>query len=88
MAAVLVITLFFSSVFIAEEMGHHDCTGEDCPICATIELCISIIRTCEAVTVMASALVIMAAPLITTTAIYDAETVTFSLIDNKVRLDY
>ena len=88
MAAVLVITLFFSSVFIAEEMGHHDCTGEDCPICATIELCISIIRTCEAVIVMASALVIMAAPLITTTAIYDAETVTFSLIDNKVRLGY
>ena len=41
LAAILIITLFFSIIFIAEESGHKDCQGEDCPICSTIEICIS-----------------------------------------------
>lgn len=37
----LLLTLFFSMLFISEEMGHHDCTGEDCPVCAVIDICIN-----------------------------------------------
>lgn len=33
--AVFVIVAFFSLLFIAKE-AHHDCAGEDCPVCACI----------------------------------------------------
>lgn len=33
--AAFVIVAFFSLLFIAKE-AHHDCTGEDCPVCACI----------------------------------------------------
>ncbi len=33
--AAFVIVAFFSLIVIAKE-AHHDCTGEDCPVCACI----------------------------------------------------
>ena len=33
--AAFVIVAFFSLFFIVKE-AHHDCTGEDCPVCACI----------------------------------------------------
>ena len=33
--AAFVIVAFFSLLFIAKE-ANHDCTGEDCPVCACI----------------------------------------------------
>ena len=34
----LLVIVLFSSFYVAAE-AHHDCTGEDCPVCACIRLC-------------------------------------------------
>lgn len=39
LAAFMLAAILFSSLFIALEM-HHDCSGEDCPICICIEHCV------------------------------------------------
>ena len=40
--AVLFIMLF-SSFYICAEADHH-CSGEDCPVCACIQICENVIR--------------------------------------------
>ena len=40
--AVLFIVLF-SSFYICAEADHH-CSGEDCPVCACIQICENVIR--------------------------------------------
>ena len=42
--AVFVFTLLFSVIFIAVEI-HHDCTGENCPICMEIQACVQTLQT-------------------------------------------
>lgn len=37
-AAVIVLSMFLSVFYIAQE-ADHDCTGVGCPICAAIERC-------------------------------------------------
>ena len=39
-SVILLGTFLLSAVFLAEEIGHHDCIGDDCPICETIEQCV------------------------------------------------
>ncbi|MBP5159522.1 MAG: hypothetical protein ILP10_04415 [Lachnospiraceae bacterium] len=38
MAIMMLAIMLFSAFFVAHEM-EHDCTGEDCPVCACIEWC-------------------------------------------------
>ena len=42
-ALVVVCLLVFSSVFLAKESGH-DCSGQDCPVCAEMQACSAVIR--------------------------------------------
>ncbi|MCR5468116.1 MAG: hypothetical protein K6F37_04070 [Lachnospiraceae bacterium] len=44
MVFVMLIFLLFASFFVAIE-AHHDCVGEDCPICTCIEQCESIMQS-------------------------------------------
>ncbi len=43
MSIVMIALVLFSVVFIAEEIGH-DCSGEDCPICESLEQCRKAVR--------------------------------------------
>lgn len=43
MAVMMLVVMLFSSFFIAAH-ADHDCTGEDCPICACIQQCENTIR--------------------------------------------
>ena len=43
MAAMMLLVMLFSSFYIAAH-ADHDCTGEDCPICACIQQCENTIR--------------------------------------------
>ena len=43
MATIMIVIVLFFSFFIATET-HHDCTGEDCPICACVSQCEETIR--------------------------------------------
>ena len=40
LGVILLGSFLLSSIFVAEEIGHHDCIGDDCPICETIEQCV------------------------------------------------
>ena len=43
MAVMMLVVMLVSSFFIAAHTDH-DCTGEDCPICACIQQCENTIR--------------------------------------------
>lgn len=42
---VVIILVYFGSPFFVFTHLSHDCTGEDCPICAEIDACIAVIQT-------------------------------------------
>jgi hypothetical protein len=43
MAVMMLVVVLFSVTFIVVEI-HHDCCGEDCPVCACISQCESILQ--------------------------------------------
>ena len=83
----LLLTLFFSLLFIAEEMGHHDCTGEDCPVCAVIELCINNVEKCGTAIIAAAIAAVVMITFSNDENKYKEEIVFSSLTGNKVRLN-
>ena len=38
LCGVLLFGMLFSAFFVSKEF-HHDCTGEDCPICQMVAIC-------------------------------------------------
>ena len=42
-STVMLVVLLFSAFYIATE-EEHNCTGEDCPICACMEQCVNNLR--------------------------------------------
>ena len=42
LCGLLLVGMLFSSFFVSTEF-HHDCSGEDCPICQMVALCESFI---------------------------------------------
>ncbi len=83
----LLLTLFFSMLFISEEMGHHDCTGEDCPVCAVIDICINNVGKCGTAIIAAVAAVVVMITFSDADSIYKEEIIFSSLTGNKVRLN-
>lgn len=43
MAAMMLFVVLFSAFFIVSH-SDHDCTGEDCPVCACIQQCENILH--------------------------------------------
>ncbi len=43
MMIMMLFTVSVSSFFVSEHF-HHDCDGEDCPICETLQICENAIR--------------------------------------------
>ena len=43
LAAAVVFLVLFSAFYVSAE-AHHVCSGEDCPICACIQLCETVVR--------------------------------------------
>ena len=46
LAAVLLLTLVFSAFLLAVE-ADHECSGEDCSVCALLQLCETLLRRLE-----------------------------------------
>ncbi len=88
LALIILVAIFFSALFISMEMGHHDCSGEDCPICATMEECVNNIRICG----MAAVIVFVISSFVAETrkqkSSYIVEILLKSLIVKRVRLNY
>lgn len=47
LSIVVLLSLVFSVYFIQAE-AHHDCIGDDCPICATLDLCEATVKQLSA----------------------------------------
>ena len=43
LAMLMIIVMLFSAFYISAEL-HHDCIGEDCPICACVQQCENVIH--------------------------------------------
>ena len=85
--SLLLLTIFFSMLFISEEMGHHDCTGDDCPVCAVIEICINNVEKCGTVVIAVAAAAVVMITFSENNNIYKEAIVFSSLTGNKVRLN-
>ena len=86
MCAALLAGVLFATFFIADEY-HHDCTGEECPICQTIAECEAFVNQ------ISSGLIIVVAALLAVLAVSDIKVmlgnIFFSntLVTQKVRLN-
>lgn len=56
LAFLMLAVLLFSSVFVAAE-AHHDCPGEDCPVCLNLRMCEEILRTAGSRTAVQAAVI-------------------------------
>ena len=88
LALIILVAIFFSALFISMEMGHHDCSGEDCPICATMEECVNNIRICGMAAVIAFVIRSFVAEARRQKLSYIVEILLESLIVKRVRLNY
>ncbi len=43
-ALIMLVVMLLASQFIVTHI-HHDCSGEDCPVCACMHQCESVLRT-------------------------------------------
>ena len=55
LALAALLALLLSAFYVAAE-ADHDCTGEDCAVCALIHLCENLLRSFAAVILMAAVL--------------------------------
>lgn len=82
----LFITILFSAFFIAVE-SHHDCCGEDCPICYSIEQCINTLHNiCDGII----CITVVAFPILVLTFLrfpIICDLIENTLVSQKVRLD-
>ena len=86
LCGLLLFGMLFSSLFVSTEF-HHDCSGEDCPICQMIAICESFIDQ------VGGGLIVLAAVFFTLLCLYNAVSITVSafnpltLVSQKVRLN-
>lgn len=88
--AVFICLLFcfamvFSVFFIAEE-ADHDCTGEDCPICAEIRVCANVLGSAAIVPAATAVCSILPLPFIQPQRCYDTEVHRATLVSLNVKL--
>ncbi|MCR5586609.1 MAG: hypothetical protein K6F77_03665 [Lachnospiraceae bacterium] len=86
MSIAILAFVLFSAFFIAEEI-HHDCCGEDCPICACLEQCENTLtQICDGL-VAQFAVIIPVVSLLLAIIILDCQNSSETLVSKKVRLD-
>ncbi len=85
--AFMMLLFMLSSFFFISSHVHHNCHGEDCPVCACIQMCENSIRGCgsEAAAV-ASVIIPILAFILTISAGVNSFTPD-TLVSRKVRLD-
>ncbi len=90
-AGILVLTMLvvvlFSAFCIAAEAGH-ECSGEDCPICATIHQCEKTLRGFGDGTASRTAFPVPMIPILLAAAFAVPAVCQDTLISGKVRLNF
>ncbi len=86
MGIMMLVIVLFSAFYIAAE-ANHDCTGEDCPICACIQQCENILRRVSEGTASELSAVIPVFFILFFAACFVAALPQETLITRKVRLN-
>ena len=88
MTVIFIAMMLFSYYFVAVESGHHDCCGDECPICTLIEQCVQNIKSVgNAITIVfVAALLYIVVSL--TGKVRVSDILTETLVGTKVRLNY
>lgn len=86
MGIMMLVIVLFSAFYIAAE-ANHDCTGEDCPICACIQQCENTLRGVGDGTATELSAVIPVFVILFFAAYFVAELPQETLITRKVRLN-
>lgn len=87
MLLVLLLFLLTSVFFIAHE-ADHDCTGEDCPVCALIQIAESNLRQLGTGAPAAAALISCVFFLLMLQSFADSGIVISTPVSRKTRLNY
>lgn len=86
MSVILVFSFLFSFLFVVRE-AHHDCIGEDCPICECIEQCQGIIKDLSIAIIPVLVITSMVSYFIEEYQEYHIDIDSFSLIKHKIRFN-
>ncbi len=86
LALALLAVVLFSAFYLAAE-AEHDCAGEDCPICACIRQCESILRGLGDGTALRSAAVAPVILVLIAAAFSAAAVLRNTPVSGKVRLN-
>ena len=88
LAIIFLTVIFFSMLFISMEMGHHHCSREHCPICATMEECLNNLKSCGTAVIIMSVTAILLPYITKTVQKSSKEAKKCNLISYRVRLNY
>ncbi len=86
LAAMLLFGVLFSQVFIAEEF-HHDCVGDECPICQTIAQCEAFLNRMSTGAALFVVSVFAVVTAISGALLYVGPATNGTLVSSKVRLN-
>lgn len=82
----MLVIILFSAFYIAVE-AEHDCTGDDCPICACIQLCINTLRGFSSGITVAISAAVPVLPILFTALIFRSVLFQETPISRKVRMN-
>ena len=86
LGVILVLFLFLSLFFIATE-AHHECSGEECPICICLEECVRSVKGfCDSLLILSALSVVFIATVLCSFA-ESKELVFNTPILSKVRMN-
>ena len=86
MAALFLAAMLFSSFFIAVE-ADHDCTGEDCPICAVVHQCENTLRSVSGGPAVPAIVIPLVLSCLLAAFLYKPYLVQETPVSEKVRMD-
>ncbi|AOZ97622.1 hypothetical protein [Butyrivibrio hungatei] len=84
--AMLLIGMLFSHIYIANEY-HHDCTGEECPICQCIAECEAFIEQISTGVILFIAIAAVIFAVSKTVQSFKGDFLSNTLVSFKVRLN-
>ena len=82
----MVLTVVSSAFFISAE-SHHDCIGEDCPICSLIEACETILHNTDNSAIILYAALLPVLFYALNVAFFNSNETATTLISQKVRMN-
>ena len=80
------VTLLYSSLFVAKELDH-DCEGEHCSICLSIEICVDLMKAACGAVVISFVFSMRFRPVNDRVILFEKKEIYLSPVDLKIRMN-